>query len=96
MAEVEENETVVKDLMTWRGNAHLGELLLPILNKANIDVMLSAHLHRHVIFPPQEGVVEFPIIANDNVSAMLVRSSAEGVYIKIVNREGKVTHEKIY
>ena len=96
MAEVEENETVIKDLMTWRGNAHLGELLLPILNKANIDVMLSAHLHRHVIFPPQEGVVEFPIIANDNVSAMLVRSSAEGVYIKIVNREGKVTHEKIY
>ena len=96
MAEVEENEKLVADLMTWRGNAHLGELLLPVLNKADIDVMLTAHLHKQAIFPVQKGVVEFPIIANDNVSAMLVRSSKEGVYIKIVNREGKVTHEKIY
>ena len=96
MAEVTENAKRVPDLMTWRGNAHLGELLLPILNKADIDVMLSAHLHSHAIFPKQEGVVDFPIIANDNVSAMLVRSSSEGVYIKIVNREGKVTHEKRY
>ena len=96
MAEVEENEKLVADLMTWRGNAHLGELLLPVLNKADIDVMLTAHLHKQAIFPVQKGVVEFPIIANDNVSAMLVRSSKEGVYIKIVNREGKVTHEKRY
>ena len=96
MAEIEENEKLVADLMTWRGNAHLGELLLPVLNKADIDVMLTAHLHKQAIFPVQKGVVEFPIIANDNVSAMLVRSSEEGVYIKIVNREGKVTHEKRY
>ena len=96
MAEVEENEKLVADLMTWRGNAHLGELLLPVLNKADIDVMLTAHLHKQAIFPVQKGVVEFPIIANDNVSAMLVRSSEEGVYVKIVNREGKVTHEKRY
>lgn len=96
MAEVEENEKLVADLMTWRGNAHLGELLLPVLNKADIDVMLTAHLHKQAIFPVQKDVVEFPIIANDNVSAMLVRSSKEGVYIKIVNREGKVTHEKRY
>ena len=96
MAEVEENEKLVADLMTWRGNAHLGELLLPVLNKADIDVMLTAHLHKQAIFPVQKGVVEFPIIVNDNVSAMLVRSSEEGVYVKIVNREGKVTHEKRY
>ena len=96
MAQVEQNAKRVPDLMTWRGNAHLGELLLPILNKADIDVMLSAHLHSHVVFPPQEGVVEFPIIANDNVSAMLVRSSKEGVYVKIVNREGKTTLEETY
>ena len=96
MAEVEENSKVVPDLMTWRGNAHLGELLLPILNKADIDVMFSAHLHSQVIFPVQKGVVEFPIIANDNTSAMVVRSSKEGVYVKIVGRDGAVKHEKTY
>ena len=96
MAEVEENKAQVENLMTWRGNAHLGELLLPILNKADIDVMLSAHLHKQVIFPVQRGVVEFPIIANDNVSAMVVRSSSEGVYVKIVGRDGAVKHEMTY
>ena len=96
MAEVEQNSKEVANLMTWRGNAHLGELLLPILNKADIDVMLSAHLHRQVIFPVQRGVVEFPIIANDNVSAMVVRSSSEGVYVKIVGRDGAVKHEMTY
>ena len=96
MAEVEANSKEVADLMTWRGNAHLGELLLPILNKADIDVMLSAHLHRQVIFPVQKGVVEFPIIANDNVSAMVVRSSSEGVYVKIVGRDGAIKHEMTY
>ena len=96
MAEVEENEKRVADLMTWRGNAHLGELMLPILNEADINVMFSAHLHDYAIFPEQEGVVEFPIIANDNVSAMLVRVNAEGVHVKIVNRDGRTTHEKTY
>ena len=58
--------------------------------------MFSAHMHDYAIFPEQEGVVEFPIIANDNVSAMLVRVNAEGVHVKIVNRDGRTTHEKTY
>ena len=38
---------------------------------------------------------KFPgIIANDNVSAMVVRSSKQGVYVKIVGRDGSVKHEK--
>lgn len=96
MAEVEANAKEVSGLMTWRGNAHLGELMLPVLNEAKIDVMFSAHLHRHVIFPVQKGVVEFPIIANDNKSAIDVRVDAAGIHVRIVNTEGKVTHEKTY
>ena len=70
--------------------------MLPILNKADIDVMLSAHLHRFVLFPEQKGVVEFPIIANDNVSAMEVRCSAAGIDIKIVDMQGKTTFQQRY
>ena len=40
--------------------------------------------------------MEFSIIANDNVNAMLVCSAAKGVYVKIVNREGKTTLEQTY
>ena len=94
MGEVEKNRKRVSDLLTWRGNVHLAEVMLPILNKADIDVMLSAHLHSFQLFPKQKGVVEFPIIANDNVSAMQVRCSAEGIDIKIVDMQGKSTFEQ--
>ena len=94
MGEVEQNRKEVADLLTWRGNVHLAEVMLPILNKADIDVMLSAHLHNFYLFPKQKGVVEFPIIANDNVSAMQVRCSAEGIDIKIVDMQGKSTFEQ--
>ena len=40
--------------------------------------------------------MEFSIIANYNVSAMLVCSAAKGAYVKIVNREGKTTLEQTY
>lgn len=96
MAEVEENRKDVRNLLTWRGNKHLGELMIPILNKADINVMLCGHLHRHVIYPVQEGVLEFPIIANDNVSSMLVRSDDGGVHVKIVHIDGHTTFEKTY
>ena len=58
--------------------------------------MLCGHLHRHVIYPVQEGVLEFPIIANDNVSSMLVRSDDGGVHVKIVHIDGHTTFEKTY
>ena len=40
--------------------------------------------------------MEFSIIANYIVSAMLVCSAAKGAYVKIVNREGKTTLEQTY
>lgn len=96
MAEVEANAGLVRDLLSWPGQVHVGATMLPILNEANIDVMLSGHLHRHVIFPKQEGVVNFPIVVNDNVSSMFVRSDAAGVHVKIVNLDGKTTFEQTY
>ena len=96
MAEVEYNAAKVRDLLTWPGQVHLGKVILPILNDANIDVMLSGHLHQHMIFPVQSGVVEFPIVVNDNVSSMFVRVNAAGVNVKIVNTEGHTTFESTY
>lgn len=96
MMEVEENAKDIKNLLTWRGGRHLGELMIPILNEADINVMLCGHLHRHVIYPVQHGVLEFPIIANDNVSSMLVHTDAGGVHVKIVHIDGHTTFEKSY
>ncbi len=96
MAEVEANTAKVRSLLSWPGQVHLGKVMLPILNEANIDVMLSGHLHQHIIFPEQSGVVEFPIVVNDNVSSMFVTVNTAGVNVKIVNIEGKTTFDSTY
>ena len=96
MAEIEAQKADIRNLITWRGGEHLGELMIPILNGADIDVMICGHLHRHVVYPKQAGVLEFPIVVNDNVSSMLVRTNAEGVHLKIVNIDGKTTFEKTF
>lgn len=96
MAEVKENAKDIKNLLTWRGGEHLGELMIPILNEANINVMLCGHLHRHVIYPEQEGVLEFPIVVNDNVSSLLVRTDSRGVHVKSVHMDGHTNYEKTY
>lgn len=96
MAEVEQNAAKVRSLLSWPGQVHLGKVMLPILNEADIDVMLSGHLHQHIIFPEQSGVVEFPIVVNDNVSSTFVHVNDAGVNIKIVNIDGKTTFERTY
>ena len=85
----EQNEKQVASMLEWHGNAHWGEILLPLLNKAGIDLMISAHQHRFGLYTPQKGVIEFPLVINDNNSAMFVRSSDDGVSVKITNKEGK-------
>lgn len=84
-----QNEKAVESMMAWHGNVHWGEILLPVLNKAGIDLMISAHNHRYSLFTPQKGVIEFPLVINDNHSAMFVRSNDKGVYVKILNKDGK-------
>lgn len=50
----------------WHGNLHLEETLLPLLNEAKIDVMLSGHLHRYLYNPPVKDKTSFPIVVNSN------------------------------
>lgn len=90
----ERQEKVVTGMLEWHGNEHWGQILLPVLAKTRIDVMISAHMHAHLYFPPQKGVHDFPIVVNDNNSSMLVRCNEQGVGVKITHRNGKVTFEE--
>lgn len=53
-------------ISNWHGNLHLEETLLPILNEAQIDVMLCGHMHKYSYHPPETGKTKFPIIVNSN------------------------------
>jgi hypothetical protein len=43
----QQDEKCVEGMLKWHGNVHWGQILLPLLNKAGIDLMISAHQHRY-------------------------------------------------
>lgn len=90
----ERQEKVVTEMLEWHGNEHWGDILFPALKGTRIDLMISAHMHRHLYFPTHKGVHDFPIVVNDNVSSMLVRCNEEGISLKITNRKGEVTFDE--
>ena len=49
-----------------------------------------------MVYPEQAGVLEFPIVVNDNISSMLVRTNPEGVHLKIVGIDGVTKFEQSY
>ena len=90
----ERQEKVVTEMLEWHGNEHWGDILFPALKGTRIDLMISAHMHRHLYFPTHKGVHDFPIVVNDHVSSMLVRCNEEGISLKITNRKGEVTFDE--
>jgi predicted phosphodiesterase len=77
---------------SWYGEKRANEMLVPILNKAGVDIMLSGHYHRHVYI--EEGTCgnKFPILANDNVSRVDFYTEGKGYQLRIYDMEGKLTH----
>lgn len=57
-------------LQKWHGCDHLTNTIVPELNKLNVTMMFSGHLHRNDYLPPNDRV-RFPCIVNSNVSYML-------------------------
>ena len=66
----------------WHGDLHLQETLLPILNDAEVDLMLSGHTHRYA-FREADDRVKFPIVINDNRSCMSVTVERGTIRIEI-------------
>ena len=68
---------------SWHGNLHLRQTLLPILNSADVDLMLSGHIHCYRFLEPSDDM-HFPNFINDNDSVALVEvTSAPGASDKI-------------
>ena len=73
----------------WHGTKQVREMFIPILNKANIAVMLSGHVHTYSYHTDQ---AEFPILVNSFDDALKVKVNAEGIKVDVVDQEGKVKH----
>lgn len=72
----------------WHGNMHLRETFMPILNKANIDLMLSGHTHRY-FFEPAGSSATFPTIVNDNQSIGECSITSDKIIVTLTGENGK-------
>ena len=72
----------------WHGTRHIQELFIPILNKANISVMLCGHVHKYSFHTDQ---AEFPILVNAFDTALKAQVGKKSIKVEVVDMAGKVT-----
>ena len=75
-------------LQKWHGPYHLQKTLMPELNKMNVSVMLSAHLHAFGYQEPNE-VINFPNLVNSNNTYLLCRIANGKMEVDSVGLKGK-------
>lgn len=72
----------------WHGEQEIAEKFLPLLNKANVDIMLCGHLHRYMRNDAKEGV-NFPVIVNSNNTVLKAEAQPGLLNLKILDLDGK-------
>ena len=77
----------------WHGPLHAAKCFLPLLNEANIDVMLCGHTHKYSYnTTPDKTDAKFPVLVNSNGAALKAVVNEEGIKIEVINTEGVVEH----
>ena len=74
----------------WHGQMQVAEKFIPLLNKAGIDIMLCAHLHRYVRSEKQAGIRNFPIVVNSNNTILKVKADNNQLKVDVVDVKGAI------
>lgn len=81
---------------TWHGPLHTKKTFLPILNEADIDLMLCAHLHKHIYNQANTDGANFPILINSNTNVLKVNVDKKKLTIVIEDETGKEVKKLSY
>lgn len=73
----------------WHGEKDIAEKFVPLLNEAGAQLMLAAHLHRHVKKAPDANSFHFPILVNSNASILKAKADASQLQIEMFDMQGK-------
>lgn len=73
---------------TWHGTLHANKVFMPVLNDADIDIMLCGHLHSHVFIPAENGNNHFPVLINSNVDAVDVEATPSSMELWVRDIQG--------
>lgn len=72
----------------WHGDKEVKDKFIPLLNNADVDVMLCGHLHRYIRNEAKDGV-KFPVIVNSNNTVLKAEARPDKLSIRILDQEGK-------
>lgn len=81
---------------TDHGISDLAAKMLPVLNKANIDLMVSGHTHRYDFFKAGTGGNDFPIIVGSNQTATRLDIQDGKIKAKVIDKNGKVLLDTLF
>ena len=84
----------ISHIEPWYAQQWLCDNMLPILNEAGVNLMLSGHHHKYIFVTPHaEGNGnDFPILVNSNVDRLDFTATDSLIDIRIVDLEGKEIH----
>ena len=71
---------------SWHGEQEIRRLFVPILNEAEVDVMLCGHYHRWI----DDGSrgTNFPILINSNRDKLVVKADRRGIDLEVIDPAG--------
>lgn len=72
----------------------LQQKCLPILNRANIDLMVSGHTHQFAFHESSAEGCRFPVLVGSNESAARIHLRDGKIHIKAVDQKGNVLLDK--
>ena len=77
------------------GAKYFADLMLPILNKANVDLLVCGHLHPETyVFTEATTEVTFPTLVQGYNSALRMEIAEGRITLKVVDENGTVLLEK--
>lgn len=74
----------------WHGDVEMQNKFVPVLNKANIDLMICGHTHRYSYVPANTYANEFPILICSNSAKSNVQIGADKITVTTVDVNKKV------
>ena len=77
------------------GAKYFADLMLPILNQANVDLLVCGHLHPETyIFTEPTEDVHFPTLVQGYNSALRIEIEGDNIALKVVDENGTVLFSK--
>ncbi len=79
----------------WHGDIEVREKFIPILNEANVDLMICGHLHEFGYEEPNARL-KFPILINSNEAIVSAKAEAGKLDVKVIDLDGRTSFHKTY